>query len=257
MRIVVTRPAAQARDWVDALRRRGLDALALPLIDIQPAADGAAVSKAWISLVDHDLVFFVSPNAIDRFFAAAPAGSGWPAGLPAATPGPGSAAALRRQGVAETDVLTPPAEAPSFDTAALWQLLRERDWRGRSVLIVRGDGGREELTDLLRAAGAKVTALCAYRRRAPDLDKGELALLAAAMQDPQDWLWLFSSSEAIDNLDALAPAWDRAAAQALATHPRIADTARRQGFGTVRTCTPSIAAVAASIEGWSIQSPPT
>lgn len=257
MRVVVTRPAAQATDWVGALRRRGLDALALPLIGIQPAADGAAVPSAWVSLGGHDMVFFVSPNAVDHFFAAAPAGVGWPAGLTAATPGPGSAAALRRHGVPEEAVLTPPADAASFDSATLWQQLRDRDWRGRSVLIVRGNGGRDELAELLRAAGAEVTAVTAYHRGSPTLSAAETALLAAAMQGPKEWLWLFSSSEAIDNLAALSPAWDRASAQALATHPRIADTARRQHFGTVRCCRPAIEAVAAAIEGWSIQSPPT
>ena len=36
MRLIVTRPAAQAMPWVAALQALGLDALALPLIGIEP-----------------------------------------------------------------------------------------------------------------------------------------------------------------------------------------------------------------------------
>jgi len=58
---------------------------------------------------------------------------------------------------------------------------------------------------------------------------------------------MFSSSEAIDNLRALAPSarWD--AGRALASHPRIAERARTLGFGSVTTIAPSPAAVAAAL----------
>ncbi len=46
-------------------------------------------------------------------------------------------------------------------------LLQRSTWRrcaGKRVLIVRGDGGRELLADGLRAAGAGVEPVAAYRR---------------------------------------------------------------------------------------------
>src|SRR5882724_8291488 len=66
MRLLVTRPEAQAIEWVDMLRAQGVDAHALPLIAIEPQAEPAAAA-AWVQLADHGLLVFVSPNAVARF----------------------------------------------------------------------------------------------------------------------------------------------------------------------------------------------
>ena len=89
----------------------------------------------------------------------------------------------------------------------------------------------------------------AYRRVTPQLDAAEQALLHAATTEPEEHLWLFSSSEAIDKLAALAPAgtaWDRA--RAIATHPRIVARARQLGLASVLEARPSLAAVVACIQ---------
>lgn len=46
LRLIVTRPREQALPWVQALRAAGIDAQALPLIDIAPPADAAPVRAA-------------------------------------------------------------------------------------------------------------------------------------------------------------------------------------------------------------------
>jgi uroporphyrinogen-III synthase len=119
------------------------------------------------------------------------------------------------------------------------------------VLIVRGDGGREWLAETLRGAGAQVEALAAYRRVAPQPDEAQRAVLDAALAQPRAHLWLFSSSEAIDRLDALAGARGPAAwreARAIATHPRIAARARALGIGRVHEAAPGMADVIACIQ---------
>ena len=78
MRVIVTRPAAQAQAWVRDLCERGLDAVALPLIAIGAAADPVVVQAAWETLSQHNLVAFVSPNAVEQFFSAAPGDTRWP-----------------------------------------------------------------------------------------------------------------------------------------------------------------------------------
>lgn len=165
MRVLVTRPAAQASEWVQQLRAAGLQAEALPLIDIAPAADAASVGAAWRALPTVDLVVFVSPNAAAHFFAARPAPVHWPAELLAASPGPGTTRVLRDLGVA--CIVEPAADAPQFDSEALWQQLGARDWRGKLVLVARGEGGRDWLADKLRQHGARVSFVAAYRRAAP------------------------------------------------------------------------------------------
>ena len=55
---------------------RGIDAVALPLIAIAPLLDPEPSQDAWLGWRGRGLVVFVSPNAVERFFAARPAGVG-------------------------------------------------------------------------------------------------------------------------------------------------------------------------------------
>ncbi|MEO8804858.1 MAG: uroporphyrinogen-III synthase [Burkholderiaceae bacterium] len=251
MRVIVTRPAAQAADWVLRLRAEHIDAVALPLIGVAPAADPAAVEAAWLTLATRRLVVFVSPNAVEHFFALRPGAVSWPAGVLAGSPGPGTTRALLGLGVPAAQTVAPAADALQFDSEALWQQLAAQDWKGASVLIVRGDGGRDWLADTLRDRGAQLTHVAAYRREAPVLDAAQQALLAAALHEPASQLWYFSSSEAIDHLERIAAAFEPlrwADARALATHPRIAARARQLGVGRVTECRPPLEAVVACIQ---------
>lgn len=254
MRVVVTRPAAQAAAWVADLRRADVDAVPLPLIDIAPPADPAPVDRAWHDLVQFALVFFVSANAVQHFFALRPPGAAWPAGTRAGAPGPGTASALRAQGLPPAAVVEPADDAPQFDSEALWARLQHEPWTGRRVLVVRGENGREWLAAQLGAAGAEVTAVAAYVRAAPAPGAAGLALLAAARAAPGDTLWLFSSSEAVRHLQALWGGTAPAGARALATHPRIAAAARDAGFADVVLSAPAPADVLRAIAAASIQS---
>ena len=242
MRLIVTRPAAQARSWVDALRALGLDAQALPLIDITALADPSPVHAAWQGLEGFSLIVFVSANAVEQFFAARPPAAAWPEGLVAGATGPGTTAALGAAGVARVEA--PATDAPQFDSEALWSRLASWSWTGRRVLVVRGEDGRDWLAEQLRARGAEVSFVAAYRRRCPVLGAPAQGLLVAARADPAQHLWIFSSSEALVHLQSLAPGADWSAAQAVASHPRIAEAARRAGFGRVELVAPDAQALA-------------
>jgi uroporphyrinogen-III synthase len=247
MRLIVTRPAAQAAEWVDGLRARGLEAEALPLIGIAPPADLLPVQRAWAELGDAALVMFVSANAVEQFFAARPPAAVWPPALSAASTGPGTTAALQSHGVSQVE--EPPADAPQFDSEALWVRLRERRWQGRRVWVVRGEEGRDWLAQQFQAAGAELRFISAYRRLPPTLDDAARALLSRAQDEPAAHGWLFSSGEAIGHLRRLAPAADWSNALALASHPRIADAAREAGFGRVELVGSGVAAVARHLAG--------
>ena len=249
--VLVVRPRAQAAAWVADLAALGVAARALPLIAILPAPEPARLAEAFAAVAAstaQPVLVFVSPNAVHGFFdAAAAAESAWPAQAWAACTGPGTVAALRERGVPAERIVAPEADAPQFDSEALWALVAAWPWVGRPAWIVRGNGGRDWLGDQLRAAGADVHVVQSYGRAAPSLAPAERALLDAALAEPERWVWMFSSSEAIDNLQALAPQarWD--AGRALASHPRIAERARGLGFGAVTTIAPSPAAVAAAL----------
>lgn len=248
--LILTRPRQQADDWLTRLAALGVPALALPLIEIVPAPDVAAVVQSWQALPGAALAMFVSPNAVEQFFAARPEGMAWPAGVLAATVGPGSAQALRAAGVPAALIVQPAADAPSLDSEHLWPQLAHRPWAGRRVLVLRGEGGREWLAEQLRAAGAEVEFVSVYRRRAPQLGEAGRARLAAALAEPTSHVWLFSSAEAIGHLAALAAAQGLTlgGGRCLATHPRIAAAAQAAGFAHVVLTRPDAAAVARALQ---------
>lgn len=245
MRLVLTRPRPQCADWLARLAALGVDAVALPLIAIEPGPDEQAAARAWASLPGAALAMFVSPNAVEHFFAAQPAGQAWPDGVLAATVGPGSAQALLSAGVPANLLRQPPADAQSFDSEHLWPLLAKDEWQGRRALMLRGEGGRDWLAERLRERGAEVETFNIYQRACPQLDASEQALLEQALRLPGEHVWLFSSSEAIQNLAELG-AQPPADALAIATHPRIAETARALGWPHVVLARPDAATVAAA-----------
>ncbi len=232
MRLIVTRPAAQAQDWIARLHALGVDAVALPLIGIEALADQAPVVAAWAQLPAAALAMFVSANAVVHFFDARPAALRWPPATVAGSTGPGTSAALRAAGVPAACIVEPDASGP-FDSEALWRQVRDWPWTGRRALVVRGEDGRDWLAEQLRLAGAEVAFVAAYRRVAPVISGAQAGLVQAALADPAAHCWHFSSSEAIGHLAHALPAADWSRSTALATHPRIAETARRLGFGQV------------------------
>lgn len=253
--LLVTRPQAQADAWVHALREHGVPAHALPLLQIEGAAEPAA-RDAWSVLDRYGLLVFVSPNAVQSFFAlraaVKSAGHAWPLGTLVGSTGPGTTQALREAGVPAAQIVEPPHEPAQFDSEALWQRLRERAWSQVHVLVVRGDGGREWLAEQLRGAGAQVDFVRAYRRVLPQWTHEQQALAARALAAPQHSVWLLSSSQAVDHLPHLLPQAQWPHAQAWATHERIGQAARALGFGSVRTVAPTQQAVV-SEWGQSIQ----
>jgi uroporphyrinogen-III synthase len=231
MRVIVTRPRAQAEPLAAALRKAGIDVVALALIDIVPPADPEPLRVLWQALPGYALLMFVSANAVQHFMAERPRGAAWPPTTLAGSTGPGTSAALRAAGVAVPSLVEPAGEV--FDSEALWQQLQARDWRGRRVAVLRGESGRDWLAERFVGAGAAVDFVTAYARRLPRLRAEEIALLDAARGRPDGHLWIFSSSEAVANLGLLAPQADWSGARAVAAHPRIAAAAQQLGFGRV------------------------
>jgi uroporphyrinogen-III synthase len=249
--VIVTRPAADARHWVDQLRQEGFAAEALPLIAIAPGSDTAALAQARQALGRYAACMFVSGNAVEYFFKTPLAGAeGLPPSLRLMAPGPGTVAALLAAGVPAAQVDAPADSAGQFDSEALWAVVGERDWRGRRVLVVRGESpdaaggavssGRDWIARQWEAAGAQVDFVGVYQRRAPQLSDQQLARARAASADGS--VWLFSSSEALANLTRL-PALagvDWRKARAVATHPRIEEAVRAAGWGVVVASRPAL-----------------
>ncbi len=246
--VLVTRPSAEAQVWVDRLRAQGLRAEPMPLLDISPLLAPAELAVWWQRLTQFEALMFVSGNAVNHFLEGwfGP----WPHGVRCLAPGPGTGAVLRDHGVSAQLIDEPAADAPQFDSQALWQAVGGRHWQGRRVLLVRGrsgpptaSAGRNWLAEQLEQAGATVEAVSVYERRAPKFTAMQCDRMRRASTDGS--IWLFSSSEAISHLPV---GLDWGQARALATHPRIAQAAQDAGFGQVIQSRPALPEVLASIK---------
>jgi uroporphyrinogen-III synthase len=239
--VVITRPLAQARALAARVAALGRPVELLPLLEIEPLPDQAPLQAALALLRGaaqpyYALVAFVSPNAIDAAFAHLDA---WPAGVTLAVLGEGSRAALAAHGITPANAtIVSPADSANSDSEHLLQTLDLAALQGRRVLIIRGESGRELMADGLRAAGALVDVVPAYRRSVPRLTPALQATLQRLLAQQNDWI--ITSSEALRGLHDLLLQMDTASQQnnvvkmqqqhLIVPHARIADTANKLGF---------------------------
>jgi uroporphyrinogen-III synthase len=156
MRVVVTRPRAQAGPLVERLEALGHEVVACPLIEIEPFPEAAVDTSAY------DWVIVTSPNGAE-LFAERRTGA-----LPnVAAIGPGTAETLRARGI-EPDLVP----AVSTQEGLLAALPRPA---GR-VLFTGAEGSRRTLVDAL---DADFHALYRTRLLEPDPPEGDLVVLAS------------------------------------------------------------------------------
>ncbi|MDR2689363.1 MAG: uroporphyrinogen-III synthase [Azoarcus sp.] len=228
--IVVTRPSAQAGALCRALEAEDARPFRFPLLEILPPSDAGVFVPVAARLDTFDLAFFVSANAVEHALDGLQALRAWPPGLKVATVGPASAHALRARGFHE--VIAPESGFDSEAVLALAEFSTEAV-RGRAVLILRGDGGRELLGEILAARGAHIEYFSCYRRRCPEADPQ--TLLAPLARGEIDALSL-TSGEGVDNLSRMIGdegLTRLAGLPVFVPHPRIALRCRAHGLGRV------------------------
>ncbi len=167
LRVLVTRPAAQAERLAALIEQAGGEAIRFPALEIAPPRDGAALEHVLADITRFDLAIFISPNAVAHGLVSLKPHGGLPPKLTVAAIGRGTADALMQAGIVKAIV-----PADGSDTEALLALPQMNDIAGKRVVVFRGEGGRELLGDTLRARGAEVTYAECYRRVRPDVDAG-------------------------------------------------------------------------------------
>lgn len=246
--ILVTRPARQAAGFAQKIAALGGSPVIFPAIVILPPDDRAAVDRAHAALGAYDIAIFISPNAVEY---GAPDPRSWPPRLATFAPGPGTAEALAATGIGGVRI-----PATTFDSEGLLELRELSEVRGKRVLILRGEGGREQLADTLRARGAQVDAVACYRRAQPRSDGQGLA---EAFGIGSIDAVTITSSEALDNLWSIANEPIRAAWRArptFAPHPRIVARARDLGLSVIATAGGDAGLIAGLLEWAAAHSPP-
>jgi len=234
--IIITRPQAQAAGLAQQIVARGGEPVIFPLLEILPLSDTVELQATLAQLDSYAMAVFVSPNAIDAAFKYIVQ---WPQHVAIGIVGEGSRMALGRHGVtAQNAIIFSPPDVTKTDSEGLLQALDLHSLCGKRILIVRGESGRELLADSLRAAGAEVLSLPAYRRRAPLMTAELTAQLQQLLNSENDWI--VTSSEALRILMQMVQQLGNAADVAkiqhqnlLVSHARIADTAHALGFTAV------------------------
>lgn len=97
-----------------------------------------------------------------------------------------------------------PAEGLSSDSEGLWTVLKPRLAPGASVLIVRGQTGRDWLADKLKDNGMRVKCLPVYRRSSAPWGSKQINLLKSWAR-LNTGTWLITSAE---SLAAIASQYD-------------------------------------------------
>jgi uroporphyrinogen-III synthase len=153
--VAVTRDEGADGPLSRALREAGLDPVRCTVIEEQPA-DAAAIEAAAGRLEAYDFVVCSSPRSVHALVKAR--GGAWPRGVATAAVGAQTASVLVSAGA------DPPPLVPDGDGAdPLWALLSRMAWRGKRVLLPGVKGGRRRLAESLRAGGALVEEVEAYR----------------------------------------------------------------------------------------------
>jgi uroporphyrinogen-III synthase len=155
VRVIVTRPRAQAGPLVAALEAAGAQVVECPLIEIERTSDES------VDAAGYDWLIVTSPNGADEI---ARRGVNLPR---VAAVGPGTAEALRAHGI-----------EPSFVPAESSQdgLLREFPRPAGRVLFAAAEGARRKPIDAL---GADFVPLYRTRLLAPEPPAGDLVVLAS------------------------------------------------------------------------------
>ncbi len=159
-RVAVTRDEDREGPLARALAAHGFVPVPCPVLVETPPADTAALAAAARDLDRVDWVIVASARAVHALTRLRQ--GPWPAGLSTAAVGEGTARALGAAGVTR-----PPVVGAGDGAGALWAVLgTTARWSGMRVLVPTTPGGRTDLADHLRAAGADVTTVEAYRMTA-------------------------------------------------------------------------------------------
>ena len=167
---LVTRPEEKSSDFIETLSLRGVKTRSLPMISVEPSnfsTDCEGIEQKILKLFKFDLVIFVSTYAVNILddllnkynFV-------WSPKLHCIAIGSQTAKAIKEKG-------WPIDENCFFDDSkhqqtseSLLSLPPLQNVLNKNIIIIRGHGGREFLSSILKNRGAKVEYFELYSRTA-------------------------------------------------------------------------------------------
>jgi uroporphyrinogen-III synthase len=226
-RILVTRARHQAGQLAQILRARGAAVLDVPAIEIAPPQSCGPLDRALNNLSQYQWLIVTSANAVDALRARMEA-----LGLPAsscahlriAAIGSATAQALLALG------LPPAITPPEYVAESLVKAIGAQT-RGQRVLLARAAVARDVIPGTLRAQGARIDVVDAYRTAIPTDSVTAIRTLFSSGDAP-DAVTFTSSSTVVNFLALLHQAGVAAPAslRAVSIGPITSRTLREHGW---------------------------
>jgi uroporphyrinogen III methyltransferase/synthase len=175
----------------------GAEPLEIPTIEIEPVKENSRLDSALISMSGYDWVVFASVNGVREVFKRldylnldARAFSG----TRVCAIGSATAEALRERGIL-ADLQPRESVSESIVTG-----LTEEGVRGKSILLLRAEAGRDVLSQGLAQEGALVDDVAVYRTVMPEQSRERVKDLVA---EGRIDVIIFTSSSTVTNLLSL------------------------------------------------------
>lgn len=192
MKILITRPRAQADDFAEKLRSAGFEPIFFPVIQIQPIDHNIALTRFLEKRIGYDWLIFTSANAVDMMFPPDfyPSQAEVRQGVKVAAIGPKTAEALRKRG------LDPDFVPEVYVAEAILPGLG--NLQGRWVLLPRAEIARNELPEAILKAGGIVHDIPVYRTLPAEENLDGLTALTTGVD-----IITFTSASTVENFFAI------------------------------------------------------
>ena len=191
MKVLITRPRAQADDFAEKLRCAGFEPIFFPVIEIQPIENNVALKHALEKLNCYEWVVFTSVNAVEvvfdeySFFF-----SRENEGVKFVVIGPKTAEAL------QTRCITPDFIPDEYVGEAIMSGLS--DVKDKWILLPRAEIARKELPEAISKAGGIAHEIIVYRTLPAEIDTDGLNALKSGVD-----IVTFTSISCVENFVAI------------------------------------------------------
>jgi len=192
--VLVTRPEHQAENLSRLIEQRGGIAVRFPALEIV-SRDDDRIKSTLENLDGFQWVVFISANAVNFALKANSGKIPRTKSVRFAAVGQATAQAMKMAGL-PVDLVP----EYGYNSEALLEMPQLQQVEGQNCLIVRGEGGREQLATTLRSRGAEVDYLEVYKRIIPRMDSSPVAELLA--QHRLNVITV-TSAEALQNLSLM------------------------------------------------------
>jgi uroporphyrinogen-III synthase/uroporphyrinogen III methyltransferase/synthase len=234
-RVLVTRAAHQAGKLSEGLRALGAEPVEVPVLEIRPPENYAALDAALRQIRSYDWLILTSANTVHALVARASflgIHLNHLAALQVSAVGEATAVAARSAGMRVAFV----PEAYVAESLVAGLLAQAA---GQRILLARAAVARDVIPDALREAGAVVDVVDAYRNVLPE---GAPILLRQAVAEGLDAA-TFTSSSSVTHLAeaarAAGVAWPLAGVPAISIGPITSQTLRDLGWPPAAEAEPS------------------